>query len=339
MGYFWGKISKKKGVVLLGVLGVAGAVVFGFVFRDLAVQSASFSFFQTDWSGGASPTATATHPGDQTGWSQFASKDSVVDTGVSGQASLSTTTLSHEETSTADFSAGTHTKTAATSGKVSLLKPIGVSCSSDAECQSGICSGGACFVCEGSINYAGQDYGVVEIGSQCWLGENLNVGTRIDGSSEQTDNATIEKYCYDDSESNCDTDGGLYQWNEMMQYSTTEGAQGICPDGWHIPTDAEWYELENFLATGACSDSRTDWGCIPAGTKLQEGGSSGFEGLLAGYRHGGGSFISRGSGAYFWSSSESGSNAWRRSLLSSVSAVYRYAYDQAGGYSARCLKD
>ena len=85
----------------------------------------------------------------------------------------------------------------------------------------------------------GQIYNTVQIGTQCWMAENMNIGTRINGSGDQTNNGTIEKYCYDDNEANCDTNGGLYQWNEMMQYTTMEGAQGICPAGWHIATDAE----------------------------------------------------------------------------------------------------
>jgi uncharacterized protein (TIGR02145 family) len=93
------------------------------------------------------------------------------------------------------------------------------------------------------ITYAGQTYNTVLIGSQCWLKENLNLGTRIDGSSDQTNNSTIEKYCYDDNDANCTTYGGLYQWNEAMQYVTTAGTQGICPTGWHIPTYAEFQTL------------------------------------------------------------------------------------------------
>ena len=80
------------------------------------------------------------------------------------------------------------------------------------------------------------------------MAENLNVGTRISGSSNQTNNSIIEKYCYDDLEANCNTYGGLYQWDEAMQYSATEGVKGICPTGWHLPTDAEWTTLADFLA-------------------------------------------------------------------------------------------
>jgi hypothetical protein len=93
----------------------------------------------------------------------------------------------------------------------------------------------------------GKKYATIKIGTQCWMAENLNVGTRITGDvwpSQNTPTEIIEKYCYDDQESNCDIYGGMYTWNELMQYSTTEGVQGICPEGWHLPTDAEWCVLE-----------------------------------------------------------------------------------------------
>ncbi len=95
--------------------------------------------------------------------------------------------------------------------------------------------------CDGetTITYKGQTYEIIGIGNQCWMAENINVGQRIDGNQEMKNNSTIEKYCYSDNEINCNEYGGLYQWDEMMQYTTQEGIQGICPEGWHIPTDGE----------------------------------------------------------------------------------------------------
>jgi len=98
-----------------------------------------------------------------------------------------------------------------------------------------------------TVTYEGQVYNTVLIGSQCWLKENLNIGTRIDGINNMTNDNTIEKYCYDDLESNCDIYGALYQWNELMEYSTIEGTQGICPDEWHVATDMEWFQMANYL--------------------------------------------------------------------------------------------
>jgi len=69
-----------------------------------------------------------------------------------------------------------------------------------------------------TVVYGGQTYNTVQIGTQCWLKENLNIGTKIPGTQNQANNGTIEKYCYNNDEANCAIYGGLYQWNEMMQY-------------------------------------------------------------------------------------------------------------------------
>ncbi len=95
-----------------------------------------------------------------------------------------------------------------------------------------------------TVTYEGQIYNTVLIGEQCWLKENLNVGIMINDYENMTDNGVIEKYCYDNNIENCDEYGGLYQWDEMMQYVTTTFTQGICPPGWHLPHDYEWKILE-----------------------------------------------------------------------------------------------
>ncbi len=116
-------------------------------------------------------------------------------------------------------------------------------------------------------------YTAVLIGTQCWMAQNLNVGTRIDGVTNQTDNSTREKYCYDNSEANCDVYGGLYQWAEMAQYyngatnTTTWSSapagnlQGLCPSGWHLPTTAEWNTLlTNVGGASVASDKLRETG-------------------------------------------------------------------------------
>jgi uncharacterized protein (TIGR02145 family)/prepilin-type N-terminal cleavage/methylation domain-containing protein len=188
-----------------------------------------------------------------------------------------------------------------------------------------------------------QSYATVLIGSQCWMQENLNVGTMISGPSGQTDNDTLEKYCYSNSESNCTTHGGLYQWDEAMQYVTTAGAQGICPTGWHIPTDTEYKTLVEGQAASGC-ESYISWQCSPAGSRLSSytlngDNTSGFSALLAGYRGTDGSFNDLGSQTYLWSSLESGTSAWFRNLYSGFATVYRHTRGKAVGFSVRCLKD
>jgi uncharacterized protein (TIGR02145 family) len=105
-------------------------------------------------------------------------------------------------------------------------------------------------------------YNTVLIGDQCWLRENLNYGFRINNSQEQTDNDTIEKYCYYNLDSLCGIYGALYQWDEMMQYLTDEGTQGVCPDGWHLPSQEEWDALTVYLG-----------GETIAGGKMKEAGN------------------------------------------------------------------
>ncbi len=106
------------------------------------------------------------------------------------------------------------------------------------------------------------------------MAENLNVGSMINGSSNQTNNGIIEKYCYDDNTSNCDTYGGLYQWEEMMQYVTTPGAQGICPDGWHLPTDEEFKTMEMALGMSQGEADDTGWRGTDEGGKMKESGTT-----------------------------------------------------------------
>ena len=196
------------------------------------------------------------------------------------------------------------------------------------------------FLCGTSqiVDTAGNIYNTIKIGKQCWMAENLNTGTRIDGINDQANNSIIEKYCYNNSEDSCDLYGGLYQWDEMMQYTAAKGAQGICPDGWHIPTDAEWCTLEKEVdLTIECSS--TGWRGTDAGTKLKQGGSSGFTGLLSGCRNTGGSFDNFGTGAYYWTSTGGSSGAWNRYLYDSNSTSARYDDSKAYGLSVRCLKN
>ena len=178
------------------------------------------------------------------------------------------------------------------------------------------------------------------IGTQTWAKVNLNVGTMVTGATSQTNNGgtnIVEKYCYNDLESNCTTYGALYQWDEAMQYTTTNGAQGICPAGSHIPTDNEWKILEIQLGMTQAQADVTGWRGTNQGTQLKSGGTSGLSMPLAGFRSTGGPFDYLSSGAILWSSSESSTSAWGRDLDSGAATVFRYANGKAYGLSVRCL--
>jgi uncharacterized protein (TIGR02145 family) len=203
----------------------------------------------------------------------------------------------------------------------------------------------------------GTVYNTVVIGAQCWMRENLNIGTRIDAINEQTENFVIEKYCWNDEEFGCTTYGGLYQWGELMNYTTPSnsnpsGRQGICPSGWHIPSNEEWCQLETYLdATVICTVDGmrgTD-----AGGKMKEAGtthwvspntgatnSSGFTGLPGGWRQTNGTFWGPGTSGCFWSTTEASAGvASYRNLYSYSAQVGLYNGWESGGFSARCIKD
>src|SRR5680860_11852 len=175
------------------------------------------------------------------------------------------------------------------------------------------------------------------IGAQAWAKANLNVGTMISGATNQTNNAVLEKYCYANTASNCTTYGGLYQWDEAMQYVTTQGAQGICPTGSHIPSDNDFKILEMQLGMSQAQADSTGWRGTDQGTKLKPGGSSGLNFLLGGYRLAAGTFGDLTVDAYAWPSSESGTNALFRVLYSGNVTVGRSVIAKTTGFPVRCL--
>jgi len=191
----------------------------------------------------------------------------------------------------------------------------------------------------------GKVYTTVQIGTQCWMAQNLNIGNKIDGSGEQTNNSPtpiIEKYCNDNNESNCDIYGGLYQWDEMMQYSTTSGVQGICPTGWHVPTDAEWATLITFLGGESVAGGKmketgtTHWNGYNTGAT----NSSGFTALPGGYRATSGLYYTTGWNCTLWSSTQnSTTDAWNRILNENSAYVYRDWHTKGFGFSVRCVRD
>lgn len=184
----------------------------------------------------------------------------------------------------------------------------------------------------------GQSYATVAIGGQCWMAENLNFGDRIDCNQTMTFNNIFEKYCYENNPANCETYGALYQWNEVMQYTLTPGIQGLCPDGWHIPTDAEWCTLE-IAVDPTINCGSLFWRGTDGGTKLKAGGSSGFEALMAGYVFSGMTSLELGTNTYFWTSTiYDAFNTWYRSLALTNAKVKRMYTSKNNGYSVRCLQ-
>jgi uncharacterized protein (TIGR02145 family) len=187
-----------------------------------------------------------------------------------------------------------------------------------------------------TVTYAGKIYNTVQIGSQCWLKENLDVGTMIDSLANPSNNGIIEKYCYGNNPANCTIYGGFYQWNEAMQYVTTEGTKGICPTGWHIPTKAEYQSLATTVSNNGNALKAVGQGTgSGAGTNI-----SGFSALVAGYRIYFGYFYDLGYYTYFWSSTEySATGAYDMYQYSNDSGIGFLYNVKVFGFSVRCAKD
>ena len=207
----------------------------------------------------------------------------------------------------------------------------------------------------------GNVYKTVKIGDQWWMAENLKVTHYRNGDpipNVTSDSAWVElstgaRCVFDNDESNAETYGYLYNW-----YAVNVD-RGLAPQGWHIPSDEEWKQLEMVLgmsrseaddigfrvtdeggkikATGTHEDGTGLWSAPNTGATNE----SCFSALPGGYRYDNdGTFRSMGDDAYFWSSTESGSNyAWNRSLHYDSSEVTRYHDVKQSGFSVRCLRD
>jgi len=165
-----------------------------------------------------------------------------------------------------------------------------------------------------------QVYYFVRIGEQIWMAENLNYITAY-GS-----------WCYDDNEDNCRTYGRLYNW---------ETAKQVCPDGWHLPTDEEWEELERQLESPNEGGKLKEAG-LSHWRAPNEGATnrSDFSALPGGYLYSDGTFNNIGLYGNWWSSTElNASSAWHRSLNYNSAVIFRGNANKSYGFSVRCIKD
>lgn len=201
-----------------------------------------------------------------------------------------------------------------------------------------------------------QEYKWVMIGTQTWMAENLawlpEVSPPLAGSD------TIPFYYVFQYEGSSVTGaknwkyysqyGVFYNWPAAIDVSDSSNtvpsrARGVCPDGWHLPSDGEWDLLVNFLGgeykAGKPMKSTRGWNKYE-GEPGKGDNSSGFNALPAGSRHNGGGFYELGFNALFWSSTSNGENsAWYRYLGYFHNGVYRYYSNKRYGFSVRCVKD
>jgi uncharacterized protein (TIGR02145 family) len=216
-------------------------------------------------------------------------------------------------------------------------------------------------------DYDGNVYPVVVIGEQMWMAENLRATHYSDGEPLQfiedepnwdiTGPSDRAYSWYDYNETNKNIYGALYSWaaamkNENGSDLNPSGVQGVCPVGWHIPSDAEWKEMEIHLGMNPAAADGINWRGTNEGGKLKSEDAlwsdpnngatneSGFSALPGGYIQHQGVSVYLGSYAVFWTSTEySGGEAWHRNLLNNYTQVYRYYYEFRGGFSIRCIRD
>jgi uncharacterized protein (TIGR02145 family) len=172
-----------------------------------------------------------------------------------------------------------------------------------------------------------QVYKTVQIGSQCWMAEDLNYGTEIPVTQDQRDNCIPEKY--HNPASSIQHPASVYQWDELMQYDNTPADQGFCPPAWHIPTENDWNTLfANYSNSGF------------AASPLKYSGYSGFNALLSGARNIDKSWDFQRFATFFWSSTSSGSyKAWAHGMNDEDPSVSIYPASKSNAFSVRCVHE
>ena len=197
------------------------------------------------------------------------------------------------------------------------------------------------------INYGtisdidGNTYKTVTIGTQIWMAENLKTTKYNDGSAIPlvTDNnawhvLSTSAYCwYNNNVANKNPYGALYNWYAV-------NTEKICPNGWHVATQAEWTIMQNFLkdptGNSEMESGNSHWLCIDS----QVNNNSGFSAVPGGGRYNGGIFNEIGYTCYFWKSTEDGRVANYQYLFrDKCGGGYNNNQSQKSGFSVRCLHD
>lgn len=192
----------------------------------------------------------------------------------------------------------------------------------------------------------GNEYRLTVIGSgseqQVWFADNLDFPCNTG-------------WCGYHSSDPGNANGRLYTWTAVMDGSTEEGAQGLCPDGWHIPTDGEFKVMEMFLGMSRDTADSPSWRGGEEGALLKVSGTTdpgwssetcgsvtcnltGWNATGGGYRQSNGSFSHWRTVSGWLSSSPSSSVVWRRRLDRDRTDIYRFALSAPPGLSARCLR-
>ena len=221
------------------------------------------------------------------------------------------------------------------------------------------------FECGDPTTYQGYDYATVQIGDQCWFAENLRNENYENGDAipsnlsdsewGATTSGAVAVYgegagCNENSPDidACDPAQSLNEYGRLYNWYAVDDARGLCPSGWHVPTDEEWMTMEMALGMSDAEANDTGGRGTDQGTQMKATygwaccsgtNSSGFSGLPGGFRQGSGFSSFAGNYAYWWSSSPNDSNAWYRNIYFTETNVLRDNFFPSFGYSVRCVRD
>jgi uncharacterized protein (TIGR02145 family) len=203
-----------------------------------------------------------------------------------------------------------------------------------------------------AVSFDGYSYPLLAIGSQCWFKENLRSdnyrnGDPIPGglsNAEWTSTTTGAQSPYYNDEQNLGASGRLYNGAAVLD------SRGLCPVGYHVPTDTDWISLELALGMSMQEANSTGWRGTDQGMQLKSAAMdspswngtnvSGFSAVAGGYRdRNSGVFNNHGDYGYWWTATSSSANAWYRILSSGNTFVYRFYSSLGDGFSVRCLQD
>jgi len=196
------------------------------------------------------------------------------------------------------------------------------------------------FECGEKLEHKGESYRTVEIGDRCWMAENLSFDYGC-GEVEWEDEED-SGWCghYRDEKEH----GLLYQWSAAME---------ACPEGWELPCDETWKEMETAIGMSPEDVEDTNWRGDDEGSKMSTGADlwnegaliesenfdkTGFDAVPAGQRRSVGAFSDRGTYAVWWTSTEENGEAWRRRLHRGFTNTFRNLQDTSYAYSVRCVK-
>ena len=208
----------------------------------------------------------------------------------------------------------------------------------------------------------GKIYKKIQIGEQIWMAENLNYAA--DGSMCCGEDGSVSGVLVPNDDGGytvkpvnpnelCEIYGRLYDWNtavngEHSSSSIPSGVEGVCPAGWHLPSDAEWTVLTDYIGVNAGTKLKSREfhdGVAPGGTANPDGTDkyrfSALPGGAGSYHEGNTSFIHHGWNGYWWTSTEQNSNAaWSREIMGTESGVMRGHMDKHAYFlSVRCVHD